>query len=355
VTSTTRGRIALLAAVVTVLWTMWAVRTGSPQGAGDVVYINSSGGILDDVNRKVHWDTFTKATGIKVVSTAPVDNAKLKVMVDSGNVQWDVTEVDDGDFWRAIKLGLLEKVDLSQLPTQDLPKEAYNEYGVWDGPYSTVVVWRTDVWPMSGKHPSGLMDLWNQTDFPGPRCLWKDAMDNLELGARHAGIPREKLYPINQDAAYQELSKLKKQVAVWWTTGAQSVQVLINKDCVMGTAWNGRPYQLVVKSNAPLGVAWGDAVLRTSWWAIPRGAKHYKAAMMLIAWMQDPQRQAQQAEETGYSGANKKTASFLSARVKDYLATTPEHLATTIVADDNWWAENGPAAEKQFTGWLLSD
>jgi putative spermidine/putrescine transport system substrate-binding protein len=320
----------------------------------NVVYINSSGGVLDDINRKIHWDPFTQATGIKVVSSAPVDDAKLKAMVMSGNVEWDVTEIDDGDFLRAIKNNLLAKLDLSKVPTSELPKDAYNDYGVWDGPYSTVLVWNTNSWPMSGKHPTTLMDLWNQSDFPGPRCLWKEAMDNLELGVMHAGVPRDKVFPIDQDAAYKELDKLKKDVAVWWTTGAQSVQAIVNRDCVMGTAWNGRPYQLVVKDKAPLGVAWQGAILRTSWWAIPKGAKHFDNAMKLIAWMQDAKRQSEQAKLSGYAGGNKGTAALLPDNVRDYLATAPQHLETTLVVDDSWWEANGPAAEKRFTGWVIA-
>ena len=332
-----------------------AALTATPAKAQDqVVYINSSGGVLDDINRKIHWDPFTQATGIKVVASAPVDNAKLKAMVTSGNAEWDVTEIDDGDFLRAGKEGLLAKLDLSKLPTADLPKEAVNEYGVWDGPYSTILTWNTDIFPLSGKHPTSLMDLWNQKDFPGPRCLWKDALDNLELGAMHAGVPRDKIYPIDQDAAYKELDKIKKDVGVWWTTGAQSVQAVVNKDCVMGTAWNGRPYQLIVKDKAPLGVAWDDAILRTSWWAIPKGAKHFDNAMKLIAWMQDPNRQAEQAKLSGYAGGNKGVAELLPENVQQYLATSPTHLATTLVVDDNWWEANGPAAEKRFTGWVIA-
>jgi putative spermidine/putrescine transport system substrate-binding protein len=198
------------------------------------------------------------------------------------------------------------------------------------------------------------MDLWNQKDFPGPRCLWKGAVDNLELASLHAGVPRDKVYPIDQDRAYQELDKIKKDVGVWWSTGAQSVQAVVNKDCVMGTTWNGRPYQLIVKDKAPLGVAWEGAILRTSWWAVPKGAKHFDNAMKLIAWMQDPHRQAEQAKLSGYSGGNKGTAALLPEDVQAYLATSPLHLATSVVADDDWWQANGPAAEKRFTGWVIA-
>jgi len=184
-----QGWVGKIVCAVAVLAMAFGVMMRCPaQAQGKVVYINSSGGVVDDVNRKVFWDPFTAATGIKVVSSAPVDNAKLQAMVMSGNVEWDITEIDDGDFLRAIKHHLLAKLDLSMLPVADLAKDAVNDYGVWDSPYSTVLTWNTNVFPMSGKHPTSLMDLWNQEDFPGPRCLWKDAQDNLELGVLHASV-----------------------------------------------------------------------------------------------------------------------------------------------------------------------
>lgn len=328
--------------------------SGNSNTGDTVVYINSSGGSPDVAFRKYYWDPFTATTGIKVVSSAPVDNAKLKAMVDSGNVQWDITEIDDGDFQRDIAQGLLAKINVSQLPTADLPKQAYTDYGVWDAAYSTVLVWDTSKWPMSGKHPTSLMDLWNQADFPGPRCLQKDAVDNIEWGAIHGGATKDSVYPVNQDQAYAELNKLKKNVAVWWTSGAQSVQVIVNHDCVMGTTWNGRPYALVTQSHANLGVGWTNAALHVGWWSIPKGAKHQSAANKLLAYMQDPQRQAKVAEATGYSGGNTKTASFLSDTVKQYLATAPDHFSDSIIVDDNWWSKNGADAESRFTAWLTS-
>ena len=193
----------------------------------------------------------------------------------------------------------------------------------------------------------------SRSSATAPRCLFKDAFDNLELGVMHAGVARDKVFPIDQDLAYKELDKLKGNVGVWWSTGALSVQAIVNKDCVMGTAWNGRPFQLITRDKAPLGVAWGDAILRTSWWAIPKGAKHVANAMKLLAWMQDPGRQAAQASLSGYAGGNKGTAALLPPTVAPFLTTSPEHLATTLVVDDSWWSANGPAAEKRFTGWVV--
>src|SRR4051812_49202829 len=116
-----------------------------------IVYINSSGGDLDTGFRDVFWDPFTAKTGIKGGKTAPVNQAKLAAMVTSGNVEWDITEVSGGgDFPRNIKANYFEKIDKSQLPLADLPKEAVSDYGVWDAPYATVVTWDLKKWPLSG-------------------------------------------------------------------------------------------------------------------------------------------------------------------------------------------------------------
>ncbi len=325
----------------------------SAKSASKVVYINSSGGSPDEAFRKYYWDPFTKATGIRVVNTAPVDNAKLAAMVASRNVEWDIAEIDDGDFPSDIKRGLLAKIDWSKLPKSRLLKQAINPYGVWDAIYSTILVWDTDKWPMTRKHPKSLMDLWNQKDFPGLRCLQKSAADNIEWGALHAGVNKKRLYPINQDLAYKQLDLLKKNVAVWWTSGAQSVQAIVNHDCVMGTAWNGRPYALVTQSRAHLGVAWKGAMLHIGWWAIPKGAPNYANALKLLAFMQDARRQAKVAEATGYAGGVAKTPAYLPAKVKNYLASSPAHVKASVVVNDTWWAKNVVDAENRFTKWVI--
>jgi len=319
----------------------------------NVVYINSSGGAPDEAFRKYDWDPFTKATGIKVISTAPVDNAKLAAMVKSKNVQWDITEIDDGDFPTDIRNGLLQKLDWSKLPRKALSKVAISPYGVWDAVYSTVLTWDSTKWPLSGKHPTSLMDLWNQKDFPGPRCLQKVANDNIELGALRSGVRKNRLYPVDQTKAYAALDELKPNVAVWWTSGAQSVQVIVNHDCVMGTTWNGRPYSLVTQNGADLGIAWNNAMLHVGWWAIPKGAPNYANALKLLAFMQNPRRQAAIAKATGYAGGAANTPKYLPPKVKLFLASSPSHVKASVIVNDAWWAKNGVDAANAFTSWVI--
>ena len=75
------------------------------------IVVNHSGGSMGSAMRKAFFNGFEKKYGIKVVETSPVDFGKLRAMVDSGNVEWDLTEIGGQDAIRAGKANLLDKVD----------------------------------------------------------------------------------------------------------------------------------------------------------------------------------------------------------------------------------------------------
>ncbi len=54
------------------------------------------------------------------------------------------------------------------------------------------------------------------------------------------GVPVDKLYPLDVDRAFKKLEQLKPHVLVWWSSGAQSAQVLKDGEVDMVAAWNGR-------------------------------------------------------------------------------------------------------------------
>jgi putative spermidine/putrescine transport system substrate-binding protein len=75
------------------------------------IVINDSGGAMQDTMRKVFYSEFEKRYGIRVVNTSPVDLGKLRAMVETGNVEWTVTEIGGEDAQRAEPSGRLEKLD----------------------------------------------------------------------------------------------------------------------------------------------------------------------------------------------------------------------------------------------------
>ena len=139
------------------------------------------------------------------------------------------------------------------------------------GVYSTVMGYRTDVFK-EGSGPKSWADFWDVEKFPGPRTMQNGPIDNLEFALLADGVPKDKLYPIDVDRAFSKLDQIKKHVAVWWTTGAQSAQLLIDKEAVLGTAWNGRYYG-AIKHGAPLVIEWNQGAIKESAFGIPKGAK----------------------------------------------------------------------------------
>src|SRR5262249_45660061 len=52
------------------------------------------GGITSDSQKKAWLDPFAAATGASTAVDGPSDAAKVKAQVDSGNVSWDVVDLD---------------------------------------------------------------------------------------------------------------------------------------------------------------------------------------------------------------------------------------------------------------------
>ena len=103
-------------------------------------------------------------------------------MVDTGNVEQDVVQMDrsdiillekEGDYW--------EEIDYSLFDVENIDEGRRYKYSVDMLPYATVIGYRNDVFP---EGPQGQADFWNQDTFPGPRTTaaghwWRDAVPRV--------------------------------------------------------------------------------------------------------------------------------------------------------------------------------
>ncbi len=230
--------------------------------------------------RKAFFNGFEKKYGIKVVETSPVDFGKLRAMVDSGNVEWDLTEIGGQDAIRAGKANLLEKIDPKVVDRSKYPATAQNPYVFASSVYTTIIGYRNDVFK-GGSQPKSWADWWDVKKFPGARSMRNHPTDNLEFALIADGVPKDKVYPIDFDRAFKKLDQIKPHVTVWWSTGQQPAQLLLDKEVVLATGWNGRFYD-IIKKGAPVAIEWNEGALKQGSFAIPRGAKSpYWANKML--------------------------------------------------------------------------
>jgi putative spermidine/putrescine transport system substrate-binding protein len=69
----------------------------------------SFGGSYQEAQRKAFFEPFAKAAGVKLVEDEWAGQmAKLRAMVQSGNVTWDVLSISDGQLPLACDEGLVE-------------------------------------------------------------------------------------------------------------------------------------------------------------------------------------------------------------------------------------------------------
>jgi len=327
--------------------------TVRPVFAQDIeIVVNGSGGALAETIKKLFEDPFTKQTGIKVRTTAPVSLPKLKAMVESGNVEWDLTELNGDDVALATKAGWLETLDYSILdPKNELPAIAKSPTALVRASYSTVIAYRTDKFP-ADKAPKSWADFWDVTAFPGPRTLENSPKGNLEFALLADGVPLDQLYPIDVDRAFKKLDELKEHIPVWWTTGAQHVQLLIDGEVSMTSCWNGRITPLK-NEGKPVDITFNGGALMLSYLGIPKGAKHVKEAQEFMKFRMDPVAAAEFVKMVPYPGFVPGMMELLTPEFAATLPTAPANAEVQFRFNSDWWAENLEKVQTRWNEWLL--
>ena len=107
-----------------------------------------------------------------------------------------------------------------------------------------------------------------------------------------AGVPADKLYPLDLDKAFASYDKVKPDVVKWWETGAVPPQMLTDKEVVLASVWNGRVAALQ-KAGVPAEISWKQGLSKRDCWAVPKGAANRTNAMKFIAFSTMPVPQAQ--------------------------------------------------------------
>ncbi len=317
----------------------------------DRIVVNASGGAMANLFRRTYNAEFERRHGIRVVDTSPVDFGKLRAMVESGNVEWTVTELGGQDFVRAKQMNLLEPLDLSILDLSRYPEAVRDTHVFPSSVYSTVLAYRTDVF-RDGNHPKGWAEFWDVRRFPGPRSLRNHPVDNLEFALLADGVPMDKLYPIDIDRALRKLTEIRPHVSVWWTTGQQPAQLLVDREVVLASGWNGRFYELAQRG-APVAVEWQGGSAKQNAFGIPRGTRHAHWANQFLQVMTEPRLQAVYATELAYPGLHPDTPNFVTDAVKPHLPTTPANLEKQFWLGVDWWTENGQRAQEAWNRWML--
>lgn len=316
--------------------------------AGESLNFVSWGGSTQDAQKQAWAVPFTEASGIQVVQDGPTDYGKLKAMVESGNVQWDVVDVEADFALRAAKEGLLEPLDFSVIKRDTIDPRFVSDHGVGSFYFSFVLSYNQG--KVGGNAPQDWSALFDTKTYPGKRALYKWASPGvLELALLADGVPADKLYPLDLNRAFKKLDTIKQNI-VWWGGGAQSQQLLASGEVSLGQFWNGRIYALQ-QDGAPVGVSWKQNLVMADFLVIPKGAKNKDAAMKFLANASSAKGQADFANLTAYAPINSGSIAQLNADLAPNLPTA--HTGDQVNLDFAYWAKNGEAISAQWNEWLV--
>jgi putative spermidine/putrescine transport system substrate-binding protein len=329
-----------------------ALAASLPALAQQLTVVNF-GGANGDAQQKAFYTPFEKKTGTKVV---PVEyngeQAKIKAMVDTKHVSWDVVEVESPDVARGCDEGLFERLDWARIGAKsDFIPAAVTECGAGIFVWSTVMAYDGDKLKTA---PTSWADFWNVKKFPGKRGMRKGARYNLEFALMADGVKPADVYkvlatPAGADRAFKKLTELKPNIQ-WWEAGAQPPQFLVAGDVVMSTAYNGR-IDAANRDGRHLKISWPGGIYDLDYWVIPQGTPNKAKAMDFIAFASTPQAQADYSKNIAYGPTNKKALAELDAKVLADLPTAPANARDALQFNVKFWADQGEQLEKRFAAW----
>ncbi|MDA7087703.1 ABC transporter substrate-binding protein [Pseudomonas sp. SA3-5] len=327
------------------------VALAAPAMAADLTAI-SFGGASKEAQVKAFYEPFEKSTGNKILAGQyNGEMAKVKAMVDTNSVNWNLLEVESPELARGCDEGLFEPLDPALFGNpDDFIDGAIQPCGVGFFVWSTVLAYNAD--KLSGA-PTGWVDFWDVEKFPGKRGLRKGAKYTLEFALMADGVAPAEVYKVlatreGVDRAFRKLDELKPNIQ-WWEAGAQPPQYLASGDVVMSSAYNGRIAAVQDESN--LQVVWNGGIYDFDSWAIPRGATNQEEAKQFIAFSVQAQPQKVFAENIAYGPAKKQAIDLLAPERLSVMPTTPENIKDQVAIDVTFWADYGEQLEQRFNAW----
>ncbi|MEO8169936.1 MAG: extracellular solute-binding protein [Oxalobacteraceae bacterium] len=322
--------------------------------AAELTVINF-GGANGKAQKTAYIEPFEKASGKKVVMVEyNGEMAKIKAMVETKSVSWDVVELEAGVIGRACEEGLLEKIDFSKIGKKaDFMPEAIQECGVGTFVWSTVLAYDADKLKTA---PTGWADFWNVKKFPGKRAMRKGARYNLEFALMADGVPTKDVYKVlatkaGVERAFKKLEELRPNIQ-WWEAGAQPPQFLVAGDVVMTTAYNGR-IDSAQREGKNLQVVWSGSIYDLDYWAIPKGSPNKAVAEKFIAYASSPEAQKNYAQKIAYGPVNNNALKLLDAKTLGGLPTSPKNAKDAVANNLKFWTDHGEDLEQRFTAWAV--
>jgi putative spermidine/putrescine transport system substrate-binding protein len=319
--------------------------------AGTVV-VTDGGGAWGDAQKKAYYEPFEKETGIKVRTIPWAPGPKISSAIEANVSVGDCVDIAANQLARFTKAGLLLPIDTSVFDPKDLaglqPVPA-DKFGI-PALFGSMCL-SYDKTANGGHVPQTWADFFDIKNFPGPRSIGSGqnpSLRSFEIILMGDGVAMDKIYPIDFDRCFAALDRIRGNIVKFWSAPAEPGQMLVDKNVVMTSAYNGRIADLKT-SGAPVDFTWRQCTLGgPEYWVVPKNAQNPDNAFRLMAYMTRPDRGAAFANLIDYSPTNVRAYDLMPKERLAAMPTAPQNRSEQLLINVKWWSEevNGVPREQ---------
>lgn len=325
-----------------------ACTIGNPASTRDTLTFVSTGSPFQDYQKKAWQQPFTARTGLKVRNDGPVDEARLRTMVEARKVSWDVVDTSAAAAEQYCGK-YVEKLDFSVIDQSVFPKGTVGRCGVPAYFYSLVFMYDKEKYAKDP--PTTIADFFDVKKYPGRRIVPPEiAVGLLEAALLADGVPKEGLYPLDLDRAFRKLEPIKR-VTTFAKTYGQMQQMLVDRQVDMGLVLSARAYQ-ALKAGAPFQPVWDRTIVNWDDLVVPKDAPNKEKAMRFIAFASKAEPSARLAELASVQPINERIEPRYDRIQQTVNPFTPARRHSIVRADAAWWGRNFDQVTKRYTAWL---
>ena len=278
-------------------------------------------------------DAFEKDTGIKVnVSTYSSNEDMIAKVKSESEGTYDIIQPSDYAVEQLAGQGMLEELDKDKLTNLGNIGESYldpsydpgNVYSVpYQGGVAAIAVNTSKV----DKEITSYADLFDPS-LAGQLVVLDDYRAVIGMTERSMGLSMNETDPDTLSGVEEKLLTLKDNIALYDSDSPKSA--LISGDCSVGYLWSAEA-ALAMEENEDIQIVYPSegAYVFMDNWAIPKGAKHYDAAMEFINYMLSVDAAKMNIEEFPYLSANSKA---VEAMGDDYSSNEAKNPPAEVIA-----------------------
>jgi len=271
-------------------------------------------------------------------------------------VTLDIIASGSGSAARAAVEGLLEPLDYDVIDVSSFYPGLYTDYCVGGDVFSTVFAWNTDTYGEDG--PQSWADFFDVEKFPGRRAYRGSVAGALEGALMADGVAMEDVYTVLDseegiERAIDKICELKPHIDVFWSSGAQHAQLMIDGEVDMTTGWNGR-FDNVAADGGAVTYTFNQALLDYDCFAIPKGAPNKDVAMEFLADISKAEYQDDLPKYITYGPTNKLAyeTGEIDAAMAALLPSSPENSVLQLPVSLEWYAKWETIAAEMYQDML---